>query len=28
MRIAVLLLVVAIVIAVIWMRAKRTRGDD
>jgi len=27
MRIALLLLVVAIVIVVIWMRARRTRGD-
>jgi hypothetical protein len=27
MRIALLLLVVAIVIVIIWMRAKRTRGE-
>jgi hypothetical protein len=28
MRIALLFIVVAIVIIVIWMRARRTRGDD
>jgi len=27
MRIALLLLVVAIVVVIIWMRAKRTRGE-
>jgi hypothetical protein len=27
MRIAMLLLLVAVVIVVIWMRAKRTRGE-
>jgi len=27
MRIAILLLIVAVVIVVIWMRAKRTRGE-
>ena len=27
MRIAVLLLIVAVVIVVIWMRARRTRGE-
>jgi hypothetical protein len=28
MRIALLLLVVAVLIVVIWMRARRTRGGD
>jgi len=28
MRIAILLLIVAVVIVVIWMRARRTRGDE
>jgi hypothetical protein len=28
MRIALLFIVVAVVIIVIWMRARRTRGDD